>query len=181
MLFQQNGKIEVIIRKQEDAGQTLPEQEGNGETPPEDGGNSGSYWGGLSKSRKQRILKTNATQIIATAKQVGLQMLHYSVGLLSSQHGDSHYQDSVQRSWEIADDAFSIVSSVAMGATYGSWGGPIGTIVGIATNTTSTLASIGFKYANREKDLNIQQFKENNGIQYQRARAGINLTTGRLR
>ena len=65
MLFQQNGKIEVIIRKQEDAGQTLPEQEGNGETPPEDGGNGGSYWGSLSKSKKQRILKTNATQIIA--------------------------------------------------------------------------------------------------------------------
>ena len=35
--------------------------------------------------------------------------------------------------------------------------------------------------ANIKRDFNYKVFKENNAIEYQRARASISLTTGRLR
>ena len=49
-----------------------------------------------------------------------------------------------------------------------------------ATFVTSGV-SLAVKYAGREREFNYKVFKENNAIEYQRARASINMTTGRLR
>ena len=68
-----------------------------------------------------------------------------------------------------------------MGAVYGAWGGPIGAVLGATFGAISSATSIGVKYAGREREFNYKVFKENNAIEYQRARASINMTTGRLR
>ena len=68
-----------------------------------------------------------------------------------------------------------------MGAVYGAWGGPIGAILGATFGAISSGASTAVKYLGREREFNYKVFKENNSIEYQRARASINLTTGRLR
>ena len=68
-----------------------------------------------------------------------------------------------------------------MGAIYGAWGGPVGAVLGVAFAGLTTASSIGMKYMQREREFNYKQFKENNSIEYRRARASINLTTGRLR
>ena len=78
-------------------------------------------------------------------------------------------------------DVTNIASSVGMGALYGSWGGPIGAVLGAAFGAVSSGVSTAVKYAGREREFNYKQFKENNAIEYQRARASISLTTGRLR
>jgi len=68
-----------------------------------------------------------------------------------------------------------------MGAVYGAWGGPIGAIIGATLGAVSSSVSIGLKYAAKKEEYNYKAFKENNAIAYQRARASISLTTGRLR
>lgn len=181
-LYQQGSKIEVIVRKEEN-GAT---QQGNNEVDTEENaGNSNStnnnIWGTTSNTRKKRIIKTNITHALAVARQVGNLILNYKLGGLGYEAGDQSYQDLVQRNFEIADDVLSIVSSAGMGALYGSWGGAPGAVVGAVLNTASTGVSIAMKYKNRERDYSVKQFKLNNEISYSRARAGINLTTGRLR
>ena len=90
-------------------------------------------------------------------------------------------QENVQRRFEIVKDVGGFASSVAMGAVYGAWGGPIGAVLGATFGAISSATSIGAKYAGREREFNYKVFKENNSIEYQRARASINMTTGRLR
>ena len=68
-----------------------------------------------------------------------------------------------------------------MGAASMSWAGPVGMIIGGSLGAISSGASIGAKYASRRRDFSYKIFKENNAIEYQRARASINYTTGRLR
>lgn len=181
-LYQQGSKIEVIVRKEEN-GAT---QQGNNEVDTEENaGNSNStnnnIWGTTSNTRKKRIIKTNITHALAVSRQILNLELNYKLGGLGYETGDQSYQDLVQRNFEIADDVLSIVSSAGMGALYGSWGGAPGAVVGAVLNTASTGVSIAMKYKNRERDYSVKQFKLNNEISYSRARAGINLTTGRLR
>jgi hypothetical protein len=69
----------------------------------------------------------------------------------------------------------------AMGALSGVQGGPWGIAIGALAGAATSAISIGEKYLTRERDFNYKVFKENNAIEYQRARASISLTTGRLR
>lgn len=68
-----------------------------------------------------------------------------------------------------------------MGAVYGAWGGPVGAVMGATIGAISTSASIGFKYLNREREYSYKIQKEENAIEYKRARAQTSLTNGRLR
>ena len=87
----------------------------------------------------------------------------------------------MERRFEIVQDATNFASSVAMGAAYGSAGGPYGAAIGAVLGAVSSGVSLAFKFAGRQRDFEYKVFKENNAIEYQRARASINLTTGRLR
>ena len=68
-----------------------------------------------------------------------------------------------------------------MGGVYGAWGGPIGSAIGAGLGAIQSGLSLAVKYAGREREFSYKVFKENNAIEYRRARASINLTTGRLR
>lgn len=184
MLYQQGTqRIEVIVRK-ESGGAT---ETGARETSTEEiGGGKETTWktsvfGSESPNRIKRVVKTNATHLVAVTKQVLDFGIEYWVGGLGDKYGDQAYQEQVERQVEIVKDVSGFASSVAMGAVYGSWGGPIGMFLGATIGAITSGVSTASKYANRRREFNYKTFKENNAIEYQRARASINLTTGRLR
>lgn len=130
---------------------------------------------------KSRMVKVNTTHAIAIGMQVVNQTANYITSGIGAVGGDSNYQDIVQRKVEILQDVEQVGSGIVMGAVYGSTGGPIGSLIGATFGAVSGLVSKGIKYAGREREYKAKVFKENNAIEYNRARAGINLTTGRLR
>ena len=181
MLYQQGTqRIEIIVRKDSSGG-----QDGAKETETENVSSSGTQnttltSGGLT-ARQKRIIKTNTTHALAVSKQVIDLGIEYVIGGLGQKYGDQALQENVERNVEMVKDVTNIASSIAMGALYGSWGGPVGAVLGATFGAISTGVSTAVKYANRERDFNYKVFKENNAIEYQRARASISLTTGRLR
>lgn len=181
MLYQQGTqRIEIIVRKDSSGG-----QDGAKETETENVSSSGTQnttptSGGLT-ARQKRIIKTNTTHALAVSKQVVDLGIEYYVSGIGQRNGDQALQDQINRKVETVKDVTNLASSVAMGALYGSWGGPVGAVLGATFGAISTGVSTAVKYASRERDFNYKVFKENNAIEYQRSRAGINLTTGRLR
>ena len=184
MLYQQGTqRIEVIVRK-EGGGTT---DTASKETPTDEiGGGKDTTWrtsvfGSENPSRIKRVIKTNTTHALAVSKQVVDLGIEYWIAGIGNKYGDQAYQDNVQRKFEIVKDVTNVASSIGMGALYGSWGGPIGTVLGAVFGAVSSGVSTAVKYAGREREFNYKMFKENNAIEYKKARAGINLTTGRSR
>ena len=181
MVYQQGTqRIEIIVRKDSGGGQDGAKETETENVSSNDTQNETQKSGGLT-ARQKRMIKTNATHALAVTKQVADLGLEYVVGGLGQKYGDQALQENVERNVEIVKDVTGFASSVAMGALYGSWGGPVGAVLGATFGALSTGASTAVKYANRERDFNYKVFKENNAIEYQRARASISLTTGRLR
>ena len=181
MLFQQGTqRIEIIVRK-DSGGQQNANEVGAEEVGGKEKTWRTSVFGTESKRRINRIVKTNATHAFAVMKQGASIVANYVISGIGYRTGDQAYQESWNREIEKLKDVGGFASSVAMGATYGAWGGPIGAVMGATLGGIQSGVSLLTKYAGRERELSIKQFKEMNSIQYQRARANINLTTGRLR
>lgn len=182
MFYQGTGKIEIIVRKESGAGDV-----GNKEQSADDvADNKKNNWntnifGSNDPNRIKRVVKTNATHFLAVTKQVAGLAFEFVIGGIGYTNGDQSLQERVSRQMEVIQDATGFASSVAMGAIYGAWGGPIGSVLGATMGAVSSAASLTSKYANRQRDYDYKIFKENNAIEYQRSRANINLTTGRLR
>lgn len=131
--------------------------------------------------RRRRIILTNATHTLAAARQISRLTVNHVVGGIGSKTGDQSLQDQVRRDIEVFDDVSGFASSVSMGMIYGAWGGPIGIAVGGTLAAATTGMSTAVKYKGREREYTYKMFKENNSIEYNRSRANINMTTGRLR
>lgn len=178
-------RIEVIVRKE--GGTIQGANQKDSDNVSEGGGEKSSngfltaLTGSSSKRRQMRVLKTNITHLFAASKQIALQYANYQIAGIGYKTGDQAQQDITQRYVEKLTDIGGMASSVAIGAVYGSWGGPLGIAVGIATAVATSSVSLLSKYAGRQRDYDFKVFKEENAIEYTRARAGINLTTGRLR
>ena len=175
MYNQQPQKIEVIVRKEGGNG-----EKNNRETEVDNVSNNNGNSNTQSR-RNKRIAIVNMTHSFAVAKQFANAGISYWVGGLGMRSGDEAYQDRVGRQVEIMQDSLGLASSIAMGATYGSAGGVVGALLGAGLSATSWGISNFFKYTSREREFNFKVFKENNAIEYKRARANINLTPGRLR
>ena len=183
-LYQQGTqRIEVIVRKDSGNLSNLGAREistdevgGGGKTT-----RSTNIYGSNNPQRNKRVIKTNTTHALALSKQLINLGTEFVISGLGNRRGDQAYQENISRQFEIVQDTTNFASSVAMGAVYGAWGGPIGAILGATFGAISSGASTAVKYLGREREFNYKVFKENNSIEYQRARASINLTTGRLR
>lgn len=184
MLYQQGTqRIEIIVRKESSGTDTNAREKdvdnvggGNGETTWRT-----SVFGSENPQRIKRVIKTNTTHALAITKQIVDLGIEYYISGLGMKYGDQAYQENVERRVEILKDVTNVASSIGMGALYGSWGGPIGAVLGATFGAVSSGVSLAVKYAGREREFNYKTFKENNAIEYQRARASINMTTGRLR
>ena len=93
---------------------------------------------------------------------------------MGDRNGDKALQSIVDRQIEIADDTLN--SLLTVGITTAQFG-----LAGLAMSSVTVGTSLVMKYATRKREYDVQIFKENQNIQYMRARAGINLTNGRLR
>ena len=136
---------------------------------------------GTKSIKTKAFWRTQVTHSLAVAKQLGLQAIQYKIAGIGYEQGDQALQQQVQRQVEQVQDVGNIATSIAMGATYGSMGGPLGSILGAVMMGAQTGISTLYKYATREREYDVKLFKENKAIEYKRARAQINLTTGRLR
>lgn len=177
MLYQKGTqRIEVIVRKEGGGvtgGRTIDADQVENPTDTDAGTTEGRI--------SNRFLRTNLTHGFATIRQVGLLGANYVIQGIGNYTGDQAYQQLVEREVEIYQDVTGFASSVAMGALYGSAGHAPGAVLGALFAAAGSGASLGVKYASRERDFNYKVFKENNAIEYQRARASISLTAGRLR
>lgn len=182
MLYQKGAqKIEVIVRKDGGGFPAGTKTMGTDETTGKNESAGGGIWGTTSPSRKARIIKTNATHALALTKQVADLGIEYYISGIGARSGDQAVQEQAARTYEVVKDVSNVASSVGIGALYGSWGGPIGAVLGATFGAISTGVSLAVKYSNRDREFRVKQLKESNAIEYKRARANINLTTGRLR
>lgn len=185
-LYQQGTqRIEIIVRKDIGGSDNGAKEVGaenvtasNAETST--AATSGKSGGTLSY-RQARMLRVSTLHSWGVMKQLGETAINYYVSGLGDMYGDEALQARAERVVESVIDVGGFASSVGMGAASMSWAGPVGMIIGGSLGAISSGASIGAKYASRRREFNYKVFKENNAIEYQRARASINYTTGRLR
>lgn len=184
-LFTQGAqKIEVIVRKEDIGAATAG---ANDESPESAGkvGEQGAESSGTSSidtvSGSKIGRRITATKMLSASIAVGRLWMNYYAGGTAYRNGDTAMQEGVQRNFEMVEEGAGLLLSIGIGATYGARGGVPGMILGgvLAAGTTAT--SLGFKYAGRNRDYNMKMFKEENAIEYKRARANLSLTTGRLR
>lgn len=177
-------KIEVVVRKENldaataGANEQAPEEAGsNAGTQAQGSGGESSFFG----ARGKNFARINATKALALGIMVGRLSLNYAVGGIAYRNGDAAMQEAVQRNLEMAEEGVTLISSIGIGATYGSAGGAAGALIGATIGAISAGTSLIVKYAGRFRDYDAKMFKEENAIEYKRARAQVSLTTGRLR
>lgn len=184
-LVQGTQRIEVVVRKENldaataGANEQAPEEAGSnaGEQAQGSGGGQSGFFG----ARGKNFARINATKVLALGIMAGRLALNYSAGGVAYRNGDAALQDAVQRNYEMAEEGVTLISSIGIGATYGSAGGAAGAIIGATIGAISAGVSLIVKYAGKFRDYDAKMFKEENAIEYKRARAQVSLTTGRLR
>lgn len=171
-------RIEIIVRKAGGDVTGIKEKESDNANNDAQQNEEGK---GTKSKKSATWWRTQTTHSLAVLKQVSMQWLNYAVAGIGYKYGDQAMQQQVERQIEQVMDVTNIATSIAMGATYGSAGGIPGMAIGALMMGSQTFSSTALKYSTRQRDYNMKIFKENNAIEYKRARAQINLTTGRLR
>lgn len=174
-------RIEIIVRKSVDGGQAGAKEKEAEEAQADDADDVDTDGKGTKSKKSKAWWRTQSTHALAVVKQTGQLWFSYYVAGKGYKNGDQALQQQTERTVEQVSDVANIATSIAMGATYGSAGGLPGAILGASMMGLQTGMSTLFKYETREREYNMKIFKENNAIEYKRARAQINLTTGRLR
>ena len=181
-LFKQGQKIEVIVRKEDSNAATAGANDESAEksgTGAEQAGQDGA--GTTTEGRSKVNKRITATKVLAAGIAAGRLYVNYIAGGVAYRNGDDAEQEAVQRNFEMAEEAIGLAASVGIGATYGIRGGAPGAVIGAVLALATTATSLGFKYAGKYREYNAKVFKEENGIEYLRARSQVSLTTGRLR
>lgn len=186
LFTQGTDRIEVIVRKESDGESTR----GANEKDPENAGNnaeaeeqSETGVSAVAKSNTKSLLKVNLTKAYAASSTIARQAFNYYVSGIALETGDSAVQEATQRNLEQLEDGLNMAQSTGMGALYGSMGGGgwIGAVIGAVLGLGTSISSTVMKYKGKAREYNAKMFKERNSIEYQRARAQISFTTGRLR
>ena len=183
LFSQSTQRIEVIVRKEDTGAATAGANEENPEKAGQvsEGGADASGTPSTYSSSSKINFRITATKTLAAGIAIGRLMLNYYVAGTSYRNGDDAMQEATQRNIEMIEEGASILASAGMGALYGARGGPWGAAIGAALGLATTATSIGLKYANKRREYNLKIFKEENAVEYTRARANLSLTTGRLR
>jgi hypothetical protein len=174
-------KIEIIVRKDSSGFVGANEIYGDEAVSQNSTENKKDQNDSKRSRTSNRKALVNSTHALAVSKQVLDLAIEYQVAGIGYRNGDQSLQEGVARNIERVKDLTNLASSVSMGMLYGSRGGMSGAVIGGLMAGISTATSLAVKYKGRERDYNYKIFKEQNAIEYNRARAGINLTNGRLR
>lgn len=176
---QQTQRIEVIVRRAGGGTGEIEQPAGAGTTENPEAAASAPK----STEKKGRWSKNALTHYGNMVRQTGTRVLkYYLISGVKYKTGDAALQDMVDRQVEVATDYTNLAAQTFYGGFYGArFGGLIGAGVGATFSFTSAMSNLLLERGEAERDYNMKLFKEENGIAYRRARAGINLTTGRLR
>ena len=131
--------------------------------------------------KQKRFAKIVLNHALPSSKQLVSTAVDFWATGIGYKYGDQALQDRTQRVIEQARDVENTAISIAMGAAGFAWAGLPGIAFGAIAGAAQSLSSIAFRQARRERDFDFKVFKENSSVEYARARANINLTTGRLR
>ena len=118
---------------------------------------------------------------LRVASQVVKQTANFYVSDIGRKNGDSNYQAVINRQIEVVSDSMSFASGALSGVAAGSMFGPVGAGIGLVVGAASSAISLGFKYAERQRDYQHEMFKNNNSQAYNLARTNFQGFTGRLR
>lgn len=113
------------------------------------------------------------------ASQLVHQTANYYISDIGRKNGDSNYQSMINRQMEIVGDCAGFFGSTLAGAKLGSMVGPGGAVLGAVLGAVSSVASLGFKYSERERDYEHERFKQNTSQSVMLARANYSIYTGR--
>lgn len=177
MLYKQGTqRIEVIVRREGSGGSVSKgAKEKDPNAPPIDEEESERV------EYRKALTGFTGQKVAALTKQVLREAVNYYVSGQGLYNGDQALQQQIDRQMEILQDGIGLAQNVAMGAASGAFLGVPGMIVGGLAGAATSAISIGARTAHRRREYNYEVFRENNAIEYSRARAMINLTTGRLR
>lgn len=184
-LYQQGTRrIEIIVRKESGAAEVGTKEKETEQVSSEQSSETQSNqvrgMAAFNRNFSQRLIIMHGLRTMNHALKTSINYVASGIG---QRNGDQALQEQVERNVEIMSDigsiATSTLSGVFMGAKVG--GGVPGAIAGGVIGLASSSFNTATKYMDRERDFNYKVFKENNSIEYNRARASISLTTGRLR
>lgn len=133
----------------------------------------------LSGKRKIHLVQ-NAGRF---AVNLGMNVIPNAVnGQIANATGDTNYQAYARRQSEIKADVVNPITNISNATISGALiGGPVGAIMGLVTSATSSIFSLVNKYEGRNTQYAIDVWKQNQSTNYNKARAGIDLTDGRTR
>lgn len=174
LLRQGTERIEVVVRK-EGGGSVKGANETAADEKTAGGGQTAEA------GKQTRFTKTVLKHSFSASKQLVSTAVDFWATGIGYQYGDQALQDRTQRVIEQVRDVENTAISIAMGATGFAWAGLPGIAFGAIAGAAQSLSSIAFRQARREREFDFKVFKENSSVEYARARANINLTTGRLR
>lgn len=104
------------------------------------------------------------------------------IGQISNATGDTNYQALARRKQEYISDICNPIMSIANSTASGMMiMGPIGALTGFLTSFGTTAISMANKYESRNINYEIELWKQNQSLNYNKARASVDLTDGRTR
>ncbi len=131
------------------------------------------------KSTKKVVATLGITSVV---KQSAFTALNFYVSSFGTKNGDQSLQNQINRQVEVVSDTVNVLTStISGGVTGAATAGVIGAVVGTLTGFASSMLSIGARQYERQRSYDTTMFKENNAIEYNRMRAGLNDTNGRSR
>jgi len=183
MKYQQSiQRIEVIVRKDSSGGDSTNLKETSTEKVSAEGGEQTQETEQSTSAVKRSISYGKIMHFANATKQMIFTGVDFWASGLGYTSGDKSLQERIERQIEIIEDVSNpVISAITSTAGGFAVAGPAGAAIGLATSIASSAVSLTTKYAGRARAYDFEIFKENNAIEYNRARAGINITSGRLR
>lgn len=104
------------------------------------------------------------------------------IGQIANATGDTNYQALARRKQEYISDVCNPIMSIANSTASGMMiMGPLGALTGFLTSFGTTAISMANKYESRNINYAVDLWKQNQSLNYNKARASIDLTDGRTR
>lgn len=170
-------KLEIIIRKDTNGGASGTKGLATSKASASQSEDLGED---IDESTKKKTLKQFAIAgVISIVKQTAFWGFDYYVGGIGMRNGDQALQDQINAKLQIYKDTINVGTSLATGAIAGSVFGPVGALVGGLLGSISSGLNIAGRNMEQKRQYDLQVFKENNAINYNKARAGRALTDGR--
>ena len=181
MIYQQGKQTMTIIVRGEGVNITDSTEKRVDESPKEAQEEQQETTTKTKRKMSHRVKMITITHAVATGISLANSATNYYIGDIAGTTGDKNYAELVQRKVEMGKDVLDVAVATTMSAYYGSRGGFWVGVATAAMGFTTAVTSKANKYLNRDREYHIETFKMDNEIEYNRSRANINLTTGRLR